>query len=94
MNKRKSAEVDSSILIAGLGISGLITACVFAKYDFSISCFDPLSKRDKHLFISFFFLSQQSVSDTFLDMTNTLQFSYSLLSINSYTMNFALPQSP
>ena len=47
MNKREFNEVDNSILIGGLGISGLITACLLAKHDFSVKCFEPISKIHK-----------------------------------------------
>ncbi len=47
MNKEKYTEVDNYILIAGLGISGLITACLLAKHDFPVKCFEPASKSNK-----------------------------------------------
>ena len=47
MNKIGFNEVDNSILIAGLGISGLITACLLAKHDFSVKCFEPTSENHK-----------------------------------------------
>ncbi len=47
MNKKVYTELDSSILIAGLGISGLITACLFAKNGFSVKCFEPTSRNKK-----------------------------------------------
>ena len=45
MKKSSFITGDYSILIGGLGISGLITACLLSKNDFSVRCFDPLSKR-------------------------------------------------
>ena len=37
MNKKGFSEGGNYIIIAGLGISGLITASLLAKYDFSIN---------------------------------------------------------
>ncbi len=47
MIKKGFSEAGNSIMIAGLGISGLITACLLAKHDFSIKCFEPTSKSSK-----------------------------------------------
>ena len=47
MNRKVYRESGSSIMIAGLGISGLITASLLAKHDFSIKCFEPTSKNLK-----------------------------------------------
>ena len=47
MTKKGCNEVNNSILIAGLGISGLITACLLAKHEFSVKCFEPISKIHK-----------------------------------------------
>ena len=47
MNKIGFEAVDESILIGGLGISGLITACLLTKNEFSVRCFDPLSRSIK-----------------------------------------------
>ncbi len=47
MSKKACSEADDSIIIAGLGISGLITASLLAKNDFSIKCFEPMSKSPK-----------------------------------------------
>ena len=47
MSKKGFGKVENSILIAGLGISGLITACLLAKHAFSVKCFEPISKSHK-----------------------------------------------
>ena len=48
MPKLENFEDTNSVLLAGLGISGLITACLLVKYDFSVQCFEPRSiNREK-----------------------------------------------
>ena len=47
MSKKGLSEAGNSIIIAGLVISGLITASLLAKHDFSIKCFEPTSKSPK-----------------------------------------------
>ena len=47
MPKLENFENTNSVLLAGLGLSGLITACLLVKYDFSVQCFEPRSINKK-----------------------------------------------